>query len=336
MDKVRKLNSVNQQHRKNNYLQLPLIGLGTWEVTKKREINNAITAAFENNYKHIDTAQIYGNETQIGNKLISVKNKKRSSYFITTKIWPTNYKYHTLRSLGQSMNRLQTDYIDLVLLHMNSKPENNVIAYKELMKARTEKKIHFIGVSNFSIKNLKNLYRNVHEYPYANQVIASPIHRMKKLEAFCKKMQIKLIAYSTIRPYFNPNTFYGPNSALTDQQRIIIKKIAVRHKSTPAAIMLAWILTHNYYIIPKSTSETRIKENYHALDIKLSSNEIKKIDEMNHFTDEKFKKVMKTWEKRTDLPERKLVKGFLYEKYSYLLMINRLFMKWKNALKNCF
>lgn len=292
--------------------KMPKIGLGTWKIAGQRDIDTTIKAAFEYGYHHIDTAQIYNNETEIG---IALKkyNIEREEYFMTSKVWVRNFRYHTYRSVQESLRRLQIKHIDLMLLHASSGYEDNLIAYKELIRARNDGLIHYIGVSNWSQYDIEKIYQTVGEYPFTNQIITSPVNRMLELEKYCNERKIILTAYSTIRCYYNPNEFYGEYSSLTDDQKLIIDEIASKHGKSPSQIILKWALQHNYYIIPKSNKANHIMENIDLKYIELDATEMKLINEMNRFGDKEFLKVMKEWEAFTFLTDDDYDRGLLYE-----------------------
>ena len=318
---------------KNKKMSLPRVGFGTWEITKKKEVYNSIQTAINCGYKNIDTAQIYNNEYYIGNILKKNSDKK---LFITTKIWPVNYKYHALKSLDQSLKRLKLKKINLILLHASSTPENNLIAYKQMIIARKKGLVDYIGVSNFTIKDIKYIYKNTHEYPYANEIVVSPLHRMNKMEKFSKKNNIKMIGYSTIRPYYNPNVFISSKDRnhLKDNEKKVIDKIAKKHKVDPAVVLLRWSLQHDYYIIPKSVNPSRIKSNLKAVKIKLSKNEMKKIDKMNIFNDKEYTKALTNdWKPRTVSNEKTYKRGLLFKKTSLRIKLFRIKYKLRNKIK---
>lgn len=309
--------------------KLPLIGYGTWGITQKTNGVECIYNALKVGYKNIDTAQVYNNEYEVGQ---AIKKSKidRDSVFITTKIFPLNYKYHVYSSLKESLRRLQIKKADLILLHFPLLDKDiNVMAYKELMKARKEGLTTNIGVSNWDIDNLKYLYKKVKEYPYANEIIVSPIQRAEDLEKFCKEKKINLIGYSTIRCYTAPNVLYGrkkQQNVLTTKQKENIDIIAKKHKTSFASVLLKWSIDKGYHIIPKSQKLSRIKTNFEINNIKLSPKEIAIIDEMNNFSNNTMVSI---WNLSfLNFSNKQFKKGLLFDKHFKLRNLLTIKLIW--------
>ncbi len=296
-------------------MDIPKIGFGTWELLGNNIIEKAIITAINSGYKHIDTAQIYNNEYQIG-KILKKYNIETDKIFITSKVWVLNYRYHTYNSVKQSLKRLQVKKINLMLLHVSADTEDNIIAYKELIRARQEGLIEHIGVSNFSIDQIEEIFNTTQEYPYTNQITVSPTQRIEKLEKYCNEHNIKITGYSTIRCYYNPNIHLGNTSILSDQEKEIINKIARVHDCSPAIVLLKWSIKHGYDIIPKSKTPSRIKENLMVDKIDLSQQEMMTINQMNKFKYVDFINLMNTlnWHIFKNLTNKQYVKGLLFDK----------------------
>ena len=273
--------------------KMPEIALGTWEVTDPSVIDSIIPAAFDAGYKHIDTAQLYFNEEMIGATLAKI-GKERQDFWITTKITPPNFTKHAYLSIEKSLERLQTDYVDTILLHSPISNEGNLIAFKEALKARDNGLVRFVGVSNFSIEQIEYLYEKTGEYPKYNQVIASVIQRITEMEEFAKEKGITLMGYSSIRPYYNPNIYYK-DSALTDDERKVVDQIAKTHNVTPAIILQSFIKEMGYVILPKSVKPERVKQNYQAMSINFSNEELEALKGMNRFSEKSLTDTMDSW-----------------------------------------
>ena len=278
--------------------KMPIIALGTWEITDPNVISKILPAAFESGYIHIDTAQIYFNEEFIGDTL-SKLNVNRLDYWLTTKIMPFNFKYHAYDSIKSSLARLKTKYVDAILLHASAGNENNLIAYKEAMKARDEGLVRFIGVSNFSIDEIEYIFQHTGEYPKYNQIIASVIQRVQKLEKYCKEKDITLMGYSSIRPYYNPNSFYNKEkdnpAGLTENEKKIIDDLANKYETTPANILQKYVLDSDYVILPKSSNPERVKDNIKVLDLHLSKDDYSTLEKMCRFSDADWLRAMQTF-----------------------------------------
>ena len=281
--------------------KMPNIALGTWMITKPNEISEVIPHGLENGYRHIDTAQIYFNEELIGKELEQL-DIPREEYWITSKVWVLNYKYHTYTSVRESLLKLKTNYIDTMLLHADAGKERNVIAYKELMKAREEGLIRGIGVSNFSIEALEQIKEATGEYPKYNQIICSPKQRIVDLEKFCKDNNIRLMGYSSIRPYYNPNPYYKDPGFTADEKKIV-DEIAAETNSTPAIVLLRWSMQHDYIILPKTAKSERLDSNLEVQNITLSEDQMKRLDGLNAFDYKTFLATMKVWEENRNLRE---------------------------------
>lgn len=294
--------------------KMPNVALGTWMINDPKAIEQVIPAALNNGYKHIDTAQVYFNEEFIGEALAKL-NKPREEYWITSKVWTNNFKYHTYLSVEKSLEKLQTKYIDTMLLHAMVDKETNIIAYKELMRARENGLVRTIGVSNFSIEALKEIKEATGEYPAYNQIINSVKQRMVELETFCKENGIELMGYSSIRPYYNPNQYF-PNSGLTSEEKEVVDQIAAKHNSTPAMVLSRWSLNHGYIILPKSQNPDRVISNFDVTKLELSNEDMKVLDSMNSFGDEDFMKTMEIWKEQRALSEESFKMGVRISKES--------------------
>lgn len=284
--------------------ELPQIGLGTW-LLEAKNVDLALSTAKESGYNHIDTAQLYNNEYQIGQAV----KKLNYDCYITTKIWPLNYKNYTRKSFFQSLERLEMSKIDLVLLHWPLTDELNAKAYKELMTLREEGYVNNVGVSNFSIIQLEKLREEAGEYPYSNQIMFSPITQEKELIEFCRKNNIVVTGYSSIRPYYNPRYEW---QELKKEEKESIDLMADKYNKKPAQIILRWALEKGLTIIPKSMWSTRIKENIEILDFKLTEDEIQIINNMNR------PEISEMWNKKViikaDEWDKKLEQGLLFDK----------------------
>lgn len=273
--------------------QMPKVAFGTWMIQNPEDIKAVIPAALETGYKHIDTAQLYFNEEFIGEAL---KNSgfKREDYWLTTKVWVHNFRHHAYESVEWSLKRLQTDYVDTMLLHAMASKEDTIHAYKELMRAREDGLIRFIGVSNFSIEMLEAIKEATGEFPMYNQIIASVKQRITELEEFCKANGITLMGYSSIRPYYEPNNYYS-EAGLTDEEKKVVDGIADKHNTSPAMILIKWAYDHDYVVLPKSTKVERVKSNFKLLDVKLDKEDMETLDKLNAYTYAKWQGEMNKW-----------------------------------------
>jgi len=241
---------------------IPVLGLGTWLLTGK-ECEEVIKKALKIGYKHIDTAEAYENQAEIGR---AIRDFSRSEIFITSKVWRTNLRFNNvLKACESTLKDLNTSYLDLYLIHW---PNPNV-SIEETLRAMKilyeEGKVRSIGVSNFDVPLLEKALE-VEEIPVCvNQVEFHPLFYQKELLEFCKKNGIILVAYSPLarRKIFGDKT---------------IKELADKYGKSPSQISLRWILQRGAIPIPKASSEEHLSENMSIFDWKLSSNDVNKID----------------------------------------------------------
>lgn len=247
-------------------LSIPIVGIGTWQITGAAA-RKAVREALAMGYRHIDTADAYGNHKEVG-KGIKESGIKREDLFLTTKVWRDSFRHDDVISSAQRfLEELQTDYIDLLLMHW----PNLDIPLKETLGALHElqKKniIKAIGVSNFTIPLLhKALATGV---PFVNnQVEFHPSLYQKGLEAFCNAHHIVITAYS-------------PIAQGEDLKIPLIQELAKSYGKTPSQIVLNWITRKNIVVIPRSSNPHHMQENLGALSFALSGEDSVKIDALN-------------------------------------------------------
>lgn len=233
----------------NNGVKIPFLGLGTWQARGKN-CTHAVTFALTHSYSLIDTAQAYGNERQVGEGW-KASGRARDEIFITTKIRNSNQGYDSAqKSFKKSLSALQTDYVDLLLIHWPKIPgfSRTVETWQALIDLQEEGSCRAIGVSNFTINLLEKLHEEIDVIPQANQVEFHTFLYQKDLLEYCRDHQIQIEAYSPIA-----------RAKYLDNE--LLQKIAKKHDKTAAQVMLAWGVHHDIVIIPKSVHEGRILEN---------------------------------------------------------------------------
>lgn len=247
-------------------MNIPSFGLGTFRL-KKQIVIDSVCNAIELGYRAIDTAQIYGNEAEIG-QAIAESGIAREKLFITTKIWVDNYaKDKLIPSLKESLTKLRTDQVDLTLIHWPA--PGNGISLEEFMtalaEARTQGLTRQIGISNFNIELTRQAIATVGKGLIAtNQIELSPYLQNRKLAAFLQEQGIHITSYMTLA--------YG--KVLKDP---VIAEIAKRHQATPAQVALAWALQLGYSVIPSSTKRENLASNLLAQQLQLSSEDMAQI-----------------------------------------------------------
>ena len=243
--------------------EIPLLGLGVWQVGKGRECEQAVRWALELGYRHIDTAQAYGNEESVG-KAIRESGVPRDEVFITTKFQPS--RRDPAAELEKSLKRLATDYVDLYLVHW---PEGGPLsAWSGMERAHETGHARSIGVSNFSVDELQRLLATTSTPPVVNQVQFSPYEYRKGLLSWCDGNGIALEAYSTL----------GTGRHLKGDT---VVRIAQRHGRTPAQVLLRWCIERSIPIIPKSTHRERIAENGQVFDFSLTDQDMAQLDALD-------------------------------------------------------
>lgn len=250
-------------YKLNDGNEIPALGLGTYKITDRDDVAKTIEAFFENSYQYLDTAKIYKNEEMIGAELKN-SNKKRSEYQIATKVWPSDFGYEkTKKSLEESLEKLQTDYLDVVLLHWFGKDFDK--AWKVFEDYKRQGIVKTIGVSNFEISQLKELFK-IGEKPAIDQLESSPHFQNEKTLEFLKENNILHQAWSPIAR--------GRSELLEEN---VIKKLSEKYGKTKAQIVLRWHIERGSMPIPKSTNPKRIKENIEIFDFSLDDEDMKAI-----------------------------------------------------------
>lgn len=270
----------------NNGNKIPSIALGTWLIDDK-EVTDIVDNAISIGYRHIDTAQAYENETGIG---LGIKKNgiNRNELFITSKI-KAEYKDFdsAYNSILESLNRLQTDYIDLMIIHSpqpwtefrgsNRYFKENIFVYKALEKAYNEGKVKAIGVSNFLIDDLTNILKNSTIKPMVNQILAHISNTPFELIDFCKENNILVEAYSPI----------GHGEILKNK---IIIDIAKKYNVSPSSLCIKYILDLGLVALPKARSKEHLLDNLNV-DFTLSKEDfdiLKNIDQIEDYGKDSF------------------------------------------------
>jgi diketogulonate reductase-like aldo/keto reductase len=260
--------SIESTKLLNNGVEIPLLGLGTWE-SRGNKCEHAVEFALTHGYSMIDTAQGYDNEDQVGKGWMA-SGRSREEIFITTKISSSNQGHQkSKRSLEESLEKLQTDYVDLLLIHWPKK--RNFSLTIETWYALTELQesglTRSVGVSNFTIPLLDKLLEETDVVPAVNQVEFHTFLYQKELLEYCREKGIQIEAYSPIA-----------RAKFFDNKEI--QRVAKKHDKTPAQVMLAWGINHDLVVIPKSTHEGRILENADIF-FKLDDEDMQALDNLD-------------------------------------------------------
>lgn len=247
-------------------MTVPAFGLGTFRL-KDQVVIDSVTNALELGYRVIDTAQIYGNEAEVG-KAIAQSGVPRDELFITTKIWTDNFSADKLiPSLKESLSKLGTDHVDLTLIHWPSPAGKVPVAefMAALLEAKQQGLTREIGVSNFTIALMKEAIAAVGADNIAtNQIELHPYLQNRIVADFARQQGIKITSYMTL----------AVGEVLKDP---VIEQIAKRHDATPAQVTLAWAMQLGYSVIPSSTKRANLQSNLKAVELKLNDDDMAQI-----------------------------------------------------------
>jgi diketogulonate reductase-like aldo/keto reductase len=261
------MKSLHDKFKLHNGVEMPCLGLGVYKVEKGQQVETTVQTALELGYRSIDTAAFYENEEGVG-RAIQASGINRHDLFITTKVWNTDQGYEeTLRAFDESMNKLQLDYLDLYLIHWPVK-EKYLETWRALEKLYKEGRVRAIGVSNFKIHHLEDIFRHSEIKPAVNQVELHPRLSQEELRLFCRQNEIAVEAWSPI----------ARGRLLNDP---VLTAIGQQHGKSSAQVMLRWHLQNDVVIIPKSVTPARLKENIELFDFELSSEEMNQINGLN-------------------------------------------------------
>jgi 2,5-diketo-D-gluconate reductase A len=239
---------------------IPTLGLGVWQVPDGPECENAVRWALEAGYRHIDTAQAYGNEESVGRALRD-SGVARDELFITTKFYPG--RKDPAAEAENSLRRLGVDQVDLYIIHW---PQGGATwAWPGMEAAMQRGYARSIGVSNFSVAQLEEVSAIASTAPVVNQVQFSPFEYRRALLDACTQRGVALEAYSPL----------GTGRHLSDSE---VGEIAERVGRTPAQVLIRWCIQRGTIVLPKSTHENRIQENAAVFDFMLSDDDMALLD----------------------------------------------------------
>ncbi len=247
----------------SNGVKMPILGYGVYQVTKE-ECERCVLDALKVGYRHIDTAQAYFNEEEVGSAVLK-SGVPREDIFLTTKVWIENYGYEKAKkSVEESMRKLQTDYLDLVLLHQPFADYYG--AWKALEELYEEGKIRAIGISNFYADRMVDFASFNRVKPMVNQMETHIFNQQKELKKWAEKYGIQLEAWGP---------FGEGREGIFDNA--VIGQIAEKYGKTAAQVMLRWNIQRGVVVIPKSTHAERMEENFKVFDFSLSDEDMEAI-----------------------------------------------------------
>ncbi len=269
---------MTQTRPLTNNIDIPLVGFGTYLIADE-DATAAVTAALGAGYRHIDTAEAYGNEVGVGAAIqAAMKNDglTREQLFVTTKLWPGNAAWGqtpkntetTIAALSDSLSKLKLDYVDLYLIHASFDPAQRIAQWRGMVELQQQGKARAIGVSNFSEAHIDELTAAGLPLPAANQIELHPWSQKPALVSYLAEKAITPIAYSSLVPLSTWRAAEGQDSAKTEAMtaegtrddspfRVMARKYGV----SEAQVLLRWAVQKGYPVLPKSTNPERIRKN---------------------------------------------------------------------------
>jgi 2,5-diketo-D-gluconate reductase A len=245
-------------------IAMPLLGLGTWQM-RGSECRRAVRYALDAGYRHLDTATMYRNERDIG-RAVRESGVGRDELFITTKLAP-NDAGRERRTLEASLQALETDYVDLWLVHWPPSGGAGVQTWREFLALRDEGKTRAVGVSNYRITQIDELTRTSGQAPQVNQIRWGPSLYDAREVAEHRRRGVVVEGYSPFKT--------------TDLAHPVLTELAERHGVTPAQIVIRWHVDHEVVVIPKSASPGRIATNFDVFGFSLDEAELRRIDALS-------------------------------------------------------
>ncbi|MBI4416137.1 MAG: aldo/keto reductase [Euryarchaeota archaeon] len=249
--------------RLNNGVEMPLLGLGVWQMHGK-ECERAVRLALEQGYRLIDTASMYGNEREVG-LAVRESGVPREDVFVTTKVWNTEQGYEsTVHACEASLKRLGMAYVDLYLIHWPVAGKR-LATWQALVRLQAQGKCRAIGVSNYTVRHLEELRNTDPHVPAVNQFELSPFLYPRDLVRYCQERAIQVEAYSPLTR----------GRRLKDPRLV---RIAAKYRKTAAQVLIRWGLEHGFLEIPKSSRPERIRENADVFDFALAPEDLGVLD----------------------------------------------------------
>ncbi|OCA95105.1 aldo/keto reductase [Actinobaculum suis] len=255
----------------NSGTTIPAFGLGTYKMDDTTA-EFAVNEALQMGYRHIDTAQMYHNEEAVG-RGIKKSGIAREDIFLTTKLDNMNHAPADVRrTFEESLRKLQTDYVDLFLIHWPMLTGDYIDTWKTFEELQASGRAKAIGVSNFEIHHLQALRNNTETVPAVNQIELHPYFQNTEVAQYCTDAGIRVQAWAPI----------AKGKVVDD---LLLQNLAARKGCTPVQLVLAWHLANYRIIFPKASSVAHLEENLRALDVKLLQEDVTEINDLDQFED---------------------------------------------------
>eukprot|EP00667_Euglena_gracilis_P016674 EG_transcript_17460 len=249
---------------------IPRIGLGVYRSEPGQETYQAVLTALRLGYRHIDTAQLYANEEDVG-RAVADSGVPREQVFITTKLWLDKFGYqNAVAAIKESLRKLRTPYVDLLLLHAPGPADVRAETWQALEELQAQGLLRDIGVSNFGIPHLEKLRLTAHVQPVVNQIELHPWLQRRDLVAYCHAQGIVVQAYSPL----------AKGKKLNDPT---LCAVAQRHGVSPAQVLVAYGLAHGWVTLPKSVDPGRIRQNLEAGALRLTAEDLQRLDALDAY-----------------------------------------------------
>lgn len=251
----------------NNGVKMPILGYGVYQ-TPPEDTERCVLEAIQTGYRSIDTAQAYGNEEGVGNAIAKC-GLPREDLFITTKVWITNAGYEKAKaSIEESLKKLKSDYIDLLLIHQ---PFGDYYGtYRAMEEAYKEGKVRAIGISNFYPDRYLDLVHFAEVKPAVNQVETHLFQQQKVAKEYMAKHDTQIMSWG---PFAEGRNDYFNTPAL--------KEIGAKYAKTPAQVALRFLIQSGVVVIPKSVHKERMEENFNVFDFSLTGDEMKTLEALD-------------------------------------------------------
>lgn len=271
-----KVKNLSDTFTLTNDYEIPILGYGTWQVTNPEECVEGVINAVKSGYRHIDTAQMYGNEEYVGEG-IRQSGVPREELFVTTKINNTSHGYDAVRkSTEESLEKLGLDYLDLVLIHWpvvksanGDWQKDDIDTWRALEDLYEEGKLKAIGISNFAVKHLENIVANCSVVPMVNQIKLFPGVLQEDTVELSRKHNMVIEAYSPLAPI----------KELSEDEKV--QAMCEKYDKTVAQLLLRFSLQHEFLPLTKSVHEDRIKENADIFDFEITAEDMSYLDNLS-------------------------------------------------------